>query len=396
MELRESGGAVTASRYYAAGDGAVVAVRNARGLTWLAADPQRSEQLAIDDATGRVDRQRYLPFGGHRGGRDDISATERGFLGKTEDPDTGLTLLSARYYDPAIGKFLSPDPALDLRDPQWMNTYAYAGNNPVSRTDPGGMASCSSTTKSAKCMPDAEALRGKQKSLAQLQHDCWYKGKNCGALPASERTPPWKRAAPKVKTVEQALYALADAMAKTDLSKTIHNKCNGTAPNLKATCQKAAEELGKNFNRAYVKAFCSQHKALCASSAPDYVSLAVSWGKGAVSVELSLTVTRTGHVYLSVGAGAGVGMDAKGFSAAVKVGWVYNRGTRAKDSVVANFPQDASWSASGIPLSQGEFLGSAWSESHYSVERGVAPPGVGVGRSVHDQLIGNLGPIWSI
>lgn len=394
MELHASGSEVTGTRYYLTGDGVVVAVRTPAGLTWLTADPQRSEQLSIADGTGRVDRQRYLPFGGHRGGRDDITATERGFLGKTEDALTGLTLLSARYYDPSIGRFISPDPALDLRNPQWMNSYAYAGDNPVSRMDPSGLASCSSTKKT-NCMPDADALRGKQKNLAQLQHDCWYQGKNCDKLPKAERTPPWKRAAPKARTVEEALNALADAAAKSDLSKKLHNKCTATVGDTGGRCAKAAEELGKTFNRAYVKAFCSQHKALCASAAPDYISLAVSWGHGALSLELTLTVTRTGQVYLSVGAGAGAGVDVKGGSVAIKVGWISARGVRAPDSVVDKFPEEASSSFGGA-LPNGEFGGIAWSQTHHAVERGVSLPGIGFGQSLYDHLIGNLGPIWSI
>ena len=58
-----------------------------------------------------------------------------GFTGNWTDPDTGLLYLRARDYDPATGQFLSVDPAVDAtRQP-----YAYAGNNPISRTDPTGL-----------------------------------------------------------------------------------------------------------------------------------------------------------------------------------------------------------------------------------------------------------------
>ncbi|MFB4273313.1 RHS repeat-associated core domain-containing protein [Nonomuraea sp. GTA35] len=50
-----------------------------------------------------------MPFGQRRGG-DDLPFTDRGFLGKTEDGSTGLSYLQARYYDPAIAKFISADP----------------------------------------------------------------------------------------------------------------------------------------------------------------------------------------------------------------------------------------------------------------------------------------------
>ncbi len=48
--------------------------------------------------------------------------------------------LRARYYDPAIGRFLSRDPLPGaMWDPGSQNAYAYAGNNPVTRADPTGM-----------------------------------------------------------------------------------------------------------------------------------------------------------------------------------------------------------------------------------------------------------------
>jgi RHS repeat-associated protein len=34
---------------------------------------------------------------------------ERGFTGQRHDPDTGLIDLHARWYDPALGRFTSPD-----------------------------------------------------------------------------------------------------------------------------------------------------------------------------------------------------------------------------------------------------------------------------------------------
>jgi RHS repeat-associated protein len=44
-----------------------------------------------------------------------------------------LMMLGARIYDPAVGRFLSPDPVLQL-----INQYAYALGNPVWFSDPYG------------------------------------------------------------------------------------------------------------------------------------------------------------------------------------------------------------------------------------------------------------------
>jgi RHS repeat-associated protein len=58
-----------------------------------------------------------------------------GFTGNWTDPDTGLLYLRARDYDPETGQFLTVDPLVD----QTRQPYAYAGNNPVTRTDPSGL-----------------------------------------------------------------------------------------------------------------------------------------------------------------------------------------------------------------------------------------------------------------
>ncbi|MCI0690200.1 MAG: hypothetical protein L0Y54_23625, partial [Sporichthyaceae bacterium] len=137
MELVLSGPSVTASRYYTDGTGAVVAMRTGAGLTWLANSPQASTQIAVDAATGVVSRQRYLPHGGKRGAA--VLPTQRGWLGQTADDSTGLVYLNARYYDPNLARFLTPDPIVDMRAPQLSNPYTYAGNNPTTYTDPTGL-----------------------------------------------------------------------------------------------------------------------------------------------------------------------------------------------------------------------------------------------------------------
>jgi hypothetical protein len=49
--------------------------------------------------------------------------------------------MGARYYDSRTIQFLSRDPLWpDLEDPKALNPYQYAGQNPLSFIDPGGMA----------------------------------------------------------------------------------------------------------------------------------------------------------------------------------------------------------------------------------------------------------------
>ena len=56
------------------------------------------------------------------------------------DTETGLYYLKTRYYDPEIGRFISPDSTkyLDPESIHGLNLYAYCLNNPVMYTDPSG------------------------------------------------------------------------------------------------------------------------------------------------------------------------------------------------------------------------------------------------------------------
>jgi RHS repeat-associated protein len=131
-----NGAAPTATRYYSAA-GATVAQRTPSALTWLTADRQGSEDLAIT-AAGVVTRQRYLPYGGIRGADGQIPG-DRGFLGKVRDSATSLDLLGSRYYDATIGKFIMPDPVDNTDNPDSANPYAYAVDNPATTSDPSGL-----------------------------------------------------------------------------------------------------------------------------------------------------------------------------------------------------------------------------------------------------------------
>jgi RHS repeat-associated protein len=135
------GKTVTATRYYTCGT-ATVAMRTTNSdtgkVTYLTVDNQASTQLAIDAGTGTTTRRRYTPFGDERSGTLP-AGTDHGFLGKTEDTTAGLSLLGARAYDPALGRFLSPDPLIAPYEPQNLSSYSYSHNDPINFSDPTGM-----------------------------------------------------------------------------------------------------------------------------------------------------------------------------------------------------------------------------------------------------------------
>ena len=76
-------------------------------------------------------------FGKLEGGAAGSTNTETGFTGASTPNQTGgFTYLRNRWYDPQSGRFLTQDP-IGLAG--GVNLYAYAGNNPVSFSDPFGL-----------------------------------------------------------------------------------------------------------------------------------------------------------------------------------------------------------------------------------------------------------------
>ncbi|MBS3896461.1 RHS repeat-associated core domain-containing protein [Silanimonas sp.] len=105
-------------------------------LRYVHTDVLGSPVLRTDRWGNVVERERFTAYGEPTDG----SVREAlGFTGHMEDPALGLTYMQQRYYDPAIGRFLSVDPVGPLADPlQHFGRYHYANNNPYRYTDPDG------------------------------------------------------------------------------------------------------------------------------------------------------------------------------------------------------------------------------------------------------------------
>jgi RHS repeat-associated protein len=135
-------GTVSGVRYYSLGGQQVAVGAEAGGtlaVAWLAGDGQHTETLAVDASTLAVTRRWFDPYGNPRGtATGAFPAGQKGFVGGTADAATGLTNLGARGYQPATGSFISADPLLNPADPQDLNPYAYAEDDPSTRSDPTG------------------------------------------------------------------------------------------------------------------------------------------------------------------------------------------------------------------------------------------------------------------
>jgi RHS repeat-associated protein len=129
---------VTATRLYTFA-GQLVATRSTSGgVDYLVTDHQGTVEAKIDAGSSVVSALRaYKPYGQPR--TTDTFATQRGWIGQVEDPATSLSYLNARYYDPTISRFITPDPLYTPGQPKSLNPYTYAWGNPTTATDPSGL-----------------------------------------------------------------------------------------------------------------------------------------------------------------------------------------------------------------------------------------------------------------
>jgi RHS repeat-associated protein len=110
-------------------------------------DISGSPQMAVDADSGQVLwKENYKPYG-ERINNAPASSTGTGkntlyFHGKqTEQLNGGVTLFyfGARYYDPAIGRFMAVDPVhFQESSVHSFNRFAYGNNNPYKFRDPDG------------------------------------------------------------------------------------------------------------------------------------------------------------------------------------------------------------------------------------------------------------------
>ncbi|MEW6620624.1 MAG: RHS repeat-associated core domain-containing protein, partial [bacterium] len=124
---------ITSKTSYVYGNGQLVAklqeepINSAPKIYYYHNDHLGSSRV-ISDKDGKVVEQYfYYPFGG--GG----PVGGPTFTGKELD-DSGLFYFGARYYDPALGRFITPDPVQIPAD----NLYVYCANNPLTNIDPNG------------------------------------------------------------------------------------------------------------------------------------------------------------------------------------------------------------------------------------------------------------------
>ena len=99
-----------------------------------------SSSILTDREGDLVQHYGYTAFGKERykNNTQAFSVSNR-YTDQIFDEETGLYYYGARYYDPALARFIQPDTIVPApNDPQSLNRYSYVNNNPLKRTDPTG------------------------------------------------------------------------------------------------------------------------------------------------------------------------------------------------------------------------------------------------------------------
>jgi RHS repeat-associated protein len=132
------------------------AASGAAAVRYVHPDHLGSTNVVTDQNQNLVQTLDYYPFGAIRVSVSTSTNQKRKFITQFSD-DSGLDYLNARFYNPTQGQFISQDASFlaignpnklkelskqdqqkFLSDPQQMNSYNYARNNPISNKDPDG------------------------------------------------------------------------------------------------------------------------------------------------------------------------------------------------------------------------------------------------------------------
>jgi RHS repeat-associated protein len=127
----------TVRKYYSAG-GVRVAMKQGDILYYLLPDHLGSTALTVDEFGNKAAELRYKAWGEARYSEGTTPTTFR-YTGQRQEESLGLYYYRARWYDPALGRFIQADTIVpEPGNPQALDRYAYVHNNPLKFVDPTG------------------------------------------------------------------------------------------------------------------------------------------------------------------------------------------------------------------------------------------------------------------
>jgi RHS repeat-associated protein len=130
--------------------------------------------VGLSDSSGKeLNSYSYDIWGGPEKVKETVPNVLR-YAGEYWDDTTGLQYLRARWYDPGTARFMGEDTYQgEMSDPQSLNGYAYAANNPLFYVDPSGHL---------YSVPDIENLLGYSKQFTPNDAAYWLAREKLGTI----------------------------------------------------------------------------------------------------------------------------------------------------------------------------------------------------------------------
>jgi len=251
--------------------------------------------VLVTDGNGAVaNRQGYAAYGEKRHGDDLL--TDHNFTGQKRDA-AGLLYYQARYYDPAVGQFLSPDTMVpDATLVSDYNRYLYSRANPLKYSDPTGH--CATLTDGTADW--------------QGDGDCWglaYSIYGLGANTEQEQFANDWRVSP-----DAWLHNIASAsFATTDYLQPFHDKYRGSFDGRTGLTQGTPNEgppppdVFNELIKVYGSALLSCAQAIQGACGVSYGGTAIIPGAvGKASLDLYADASGTLALFGTLGGGISV------------------------------------------------------------------------------------------
>ncbi len=220
---------------------------NAPTISYFHTDALGSPIAKTNAAGAIIETSEYEPYGRLLNRNNDDRA---GYTGHVMDAVSGLTYMQQRYYDPAIGRFLSVDPVTAYSNPMGaFNRYWYANNNPYKFSDrdgrwptkiheniidkafPGLSAAQRGTLKSASHSMDSVSKGGQSKG-SSYQHSMRAPSQSpADAKTASQKFISGQEAAAKKE--QGKMPSSVDGLKSESLTSAgnaMHTATDGTSP----------------------------------------------------------------------------------------------------------------------------------------------------------------------
>jgi RHS repeat-associated protein len=126
-----------ATKYIFAGSLRIAMIKGA-AVNYFHKDHLGSSTVMTDSDGELIESTEFMPFGAARE-HSGPNVSDYKFTDQEFDAESGLYNFNARLYDPLIGRFITPDSIVQAPyDPQTLNRYSYARNNPLIYVDPSG------------------------------------------------------------------------------------------------------------------------------------------------------------------------------------------------------------------------------------------------------------------